>query len=125
MALLSTQFLRDMADVEEKATETVVETPVETPVEVKEVVPLSSEIVAKVKRQVEFYFSDSNYPKDKFLLAKAKEDKDGFIPVAVLGTFNRLKVFTTDANQIQAAVGDSNGSLPSFAYPLGDPHTLF
>jgi len=34
------------------------------------------ELLKAVLRQVEFYFSDSNYPKDKFLRTKAAENDD-------------------------------------------------
>ena len=34
---------------------------------------------AKVKKQVEFYFSDSNFPRDKFLRTEASKDPDGCI----------------------------------------------
>lgn len=35
---------------------------------------LSSDLAKKLKQQIEFYFSDSNYPRDKFLRAKAAEN---------------------------------------------------
>src|SRR3954470_24609997 len=33
----------------------------------------------KIKRQVEFYFGDANYPRDKFLLESAGKDAGGWI----------------------------------------------
>lgn len=44
-----------------------------------------------IRKQVEFYFSDSNLPRDRFLLAKTEEDPLGFVPLSTLLTFNRLK----------------------------------
>ena len=35
-----------------------------------------TELLRNVLQQVEFYFSDSNYPKDKFLRGKAAENDD-------------------------------------------------
>ena len=70
---------------------------------------LSAKDAAKVKKQIEFYFSDSNYPKDKFLQETAKQHKEGFIPLSVLTTFNRLKEITTDLDQIRNALADSTG----------------
>jgi hypothetical protein len=32
-----------------------------------------------VRKQVEFYFSDSNYPKDKFLRSQAAQNDEGCI----------------------------------------------
>jgi len=51
----------------------------------------------KLKRQLEYYFSDSNYSGDKFMRQKAAEN-NGFIPVDVFLTFNRVKQITTDPN---------------------------
>jgi hypothetical protein len=44
-----------------------------------------------IKKQVEFYFSDSNFRKDTFLKSAAEMDPEGYIPIAVLLTFNRMK----------------------------------
>eukprot|EP00898_Chlorokybus_atmophyticus_P002910 jgi/Chlat1/361/Chrsp10S01483 len=52
---------------------------------------LDEATAAKVKRQVEFYFSDSNLPKDKFLLAKAREDPDGFVNIGLVSSFARMR----------------------------------
>lgn len=37
-----------------------------------------------IKKQVEFYFSDSNFPRDKFLRTEASKDPDGCMVVFVL-----------------------------------------
>lgn len=55
---------------------------------------------ANIKRQIEFYFSDSNFRKDKFLKSQAELDPNGFVPISVLLTFNRLKALTTDVSLI-------------------------
>ena len=47
-----------------------------------------------IKRQIEFYFSDNNYEKDSFL--KSKEDENGYIPISVIMSFNKIKMITTD-----------------------------
>jgi len=62
---------------------------------------LNDPIVKKLKRQLEYYFGDINYPKDKFMRSKAAENK-GFIPIAVFITFNRIKADTSDVNLITA-----------------------
>jgi len=46
---------------------------------------------AKILKQVEFYFSDSNFPKDKFLKAQAALNADGNVPIATIATFERMK----------------------------------
>lgn len=61
----------------------------------------------KIRSQVEFYFSDSNFAKDKFMQARSKMN-DGFIPISVLLTFKRLKALNADENMIKEAVADSN-----------------
>lgn len=43
---------------------------------------VSDEDKAKIKKQVEFYFSDSNFPRDKFLRTEASKDPDGCISPA-------------------------------------------
>ena len=47
-----------------------------------------------IKRQIEYYFSDSNYQKDSFL--KSKEDENGYIPISVIMSFNKIKMITKD-----------------------------
>jgi lupus La protein len=39
--------------------------------------------VAKIVKQVEFYFSDSNFPNDKFLRGTADKN-GGWVPVATI-----------------------------------------
>jgi|EP01033_Poteriospumella_lacustris_P011090 lupus La protein len=65
-------------------------------------------MAAQIKRQVEFYFSDSNYRKDTFLRAAAESDAEGFVPISVLLTFNKLKSFTTSVAEVAEAIADSD-----------------
>lgn len=60
----------------------------------------------KLKEQIEFYFSNANYSKDKFMLARAAEN-DGFIDISILLTFKRLKAMDPTVDQIKEAVKDS------------------
>lgn len=56
-----------------------------------------------IRRQLEYYFSDSNLPRDKFLRAKTEENEDGFVKLSVLLTFNRLKnIGATEENMAKA-----------------------
>ena len=94
---------------------------VESCSEVKEVVELHSEVKTElkedsevdaklkenIKRQIEFYFSDSNFRKDKFLKAQAQLDANGYVPISVLLTFNRLKALTTDVSLIVEVMKES------------------
>lgn len=63
---------------------------------------------AQIKKQVEFYFSDSNFRRDKFLQAEAKKNDDGFVPFRVLFTFKKLAELTTDGAVLQAALAGSD-----------------
>ena len=44
----------------------------------------SVEVDPKLKKQLEFYFSDSNLPKDKFLLMQTKKTPEGWVSLKVL-----------------------------------------
>lgn len=52
---------------------------------------LEDETKVKVKLQVEFYFSDSNLPRDKFLRETVSADPEGFVDIALIITFSRLR----------------------------------
>lgn len=60
-----------------------------------------------IKKQVEFYFSESNYRKDTFLRAAAESDPEGFVPITVLLTFNKLKQLTNEVEKVAEAVSES------------------
>lgn len=60
-----------------------------------------------IKKQIEFYFSDSNYRRDNFLRKTAESDPEGYVPISVLLTFNKLKSLTTDSETIIKAIQDS------------------
>uniref|UniRef100_A0A0E0KSC4 La protein 1 n=1 Tax=Oryza punctata TaxID=4537 RepID=A0A0E0KSC4_ORYPU len=44
-----------------------------------------------VLRQVEFYFSDSNLPRDNFLRKTVEESEDGLVSLALICSFSRMK----------------------------------
>lgn len=64
----------------------------------------SPDLDAKLVKQIEYYFSDSNFRHDKFLRAKAAEDSDGYVALTVLLTFNRVKAMTGDVEVIAKAL---------------------
>ncbi|CAH2105009.1 unnamed protein product [Euphydryas editha] len=61
-------------------------------------------------RQVEYYFGDLNLPRDKFLREQVKLD-DGWVPLEVLGTFNRLAKLSTDSDVVAKALNKSTSGL--------------
>ncbi|KAL6501961.1 hypothetical protein OROGR_027094 [Orobanche gracilis] len=52
---------------------------------------LDEETAKKVIRQVEFYFSDSNLPRDKFLKKTIDETDDGLVSLALISSFSRMR----------------------------------
>ena len=56
-------------------------------------VEVSPELAAKILKQMEYYFSDSNLPRDRFLRAKIEETPGGFVPISLFQSFNRIKSF--------------------------------
>ncbi|KAJ1385614.1 hypothetical protein B484DRAFT_341640, partial [Ochromonadaceae sp. CCMP2298] len=63
--------------------------------------------VEAIKRQVEFYFSDSNFRRDTFLKNAAASDPNGYVPIATLLTFNRLKTLTADPAVVAECLKES------------------
>ena len=62
----------------------------------------------KIKDQIEFYFSESNLRKDRFLQKEISKEKDGWVGLPVLLTFNKLKALTKDAKEVAEALKDSD-----------------
>ena len=69
---------------------------------------VSQEQEQKIRKQVEFYFGDHNLPKDKFLQAELAKNPQGWIPLAILLSFNRLKSLSTDPAVIMHALMGSD-----------------
>lgn len=53
--------------------------------------PLDEETSKKVLRQVEFYFSDSNLPRDNFLKKSISESEDALVSLALICSFSRMR----------------------------------
>jgi lupus La protein len=56
--------------------------------------PPSSD-AAEILKQVEFYFSDANLPRDKFLWTQTQADpkKEGWVSIATIASFKRMQRF--------------------------------
>ncbi|KAI3821638.1 hypothetical protein L1987_09207 [Smallanthus sonchifolius] len=52
---------------------------------------LDEETVKKIVRQVGFYFSDSNLPRDNFLRNTIAESEDGMVSLALICSFSRMR----------------------------------
>jgi len=66
-----------------------------------------SDVLAKVKRQLEYYFGNYNLPKDKFLKETIKESEGGWVSLDIMLKFQRLAHITTDQDVILEAIKDS------------------
>ncbi|GMT28522.1 hypothetical protein PFISCL1PPCAC_19819, partial [Pristionchus fissidentatus] len=74
-----------------------------------------NDVNEKIVHQLEYYFGNINLPRDKFLQEKMKSD-EGWIPLAIMTTFNRLKVLCEDVEKIAEAVS----SVPSDILQLSE-----
>lgn len=74
---------------------------------IKEELPFTEpddELCEKIAQQVEFYFSDANITKDKFLLKHVKRNKEGFVSLKLISSFKRVKHLTKDWRQVAFAL---------------------
>ena len=63
---------------------------------------------AKILKQVEFYFGDANLPRDKFL-KETIEKNNGWVPIATIASFSRMKAISEDLDLITKALsGESS-----------------
>jgi lupus La protein len=62
----------------------------------------------KILKQVEFYFSDSNLPHDKFLRSLVANDPQGFVSIETIASFKKMKELTTDIKEIIKAIHTSD-----------------
>lgn len=62
-------------------------------------------------RQVEYYFSDANLHRDKFLSEQISKNENGWVPLSVLVTFKRLATLSTDLEEIVNALNKSDEGL--------------
>lgn len=62
-----------------------------------QVEPLNHEEELKaIKKQVEFYFGDSNFSRDKFLKAQVAMGQEGFVPLKTILSFKRMRDYTLE-----------------------------
>lgn len=62
---------------------------------------------AKILKQVEFYFSDSNLPTDNFLKQETAKN-DGWVPIETIASFKRMQSLTKDIGVVTAALEKSD-----------------
>jgi len=59
---------------------------------------------AKLKEQLEFYFSDPNLRRDEFMVTEMEKSEEKWFPVATLLNFNRVKSLTENLEDVMEAV---------------------
>ncbi len=62
---------------------------------------------AEIKKQVEFYLSDSNLSRDKFFNEKLAESKEGWLDLTHILACNKVKAMGIAAKDIAEAIKDS------------------
>lgn len=81
-------------------------------VKLEDEVPLDT-LHEKVSKQIEYYFSDVNVIKDKFLQEEFKK-QEGWVQLATLLKFARLKELTNDEAVVAKALKESNSDVIEF-----------
>ncbi|XP_022145446.1 la-related protein 1B-like [Momordica charantia] len=66
----------------------------------------TKELYWKIINQVNYYFSDENLRHDTFL--KKHMDVDGWVPIQLIATFNRMRILTNDIEYILFALHGSS-----------------
>ncbi|KAJ8656671.1 hypothetical protein O0I10_007750 [Lichtheimia ornata] len=70
-----------------------------------------ADVAPKILKQVEFYFSDSNLPFDKFLWTLKEKNSEGWVPLATIAGFKKMKMLTEDLPTVVAAIRDQPSEL--------------
>ncbi|KAI9320050.1 hypothetical protein BX666DRAFT_2018146 [Dichotomocladium elegans] len=69
------------------------------------------EQISKIRKQVEFYFSDSNLPYDKFLWTLTKKNSEGWVELKTVASFKRMQKITEDLNTVIEALRSEPSDL--------------
>eukprot|EP01027_Heterolobosea_sp_BB2_P025369 GEZU01038935.1.p1 GENE.GEZU01038935.1~~GEZU01038935.1.p1 ORF type:complete len:368 (-),score=203.75 GEZU01038935.1:94-1197(-) len=60
----------------------------------------------QIREQVEFYFSDSNFPKDKFLRSTSAMHPEGYVSIELINSFKRMRqIGATPEDVVKALEG--------------------
>lgn len=78
----------------------------------------------KLLKQMEFYFSDANLRRDKFLSALVRSEEDGMVKLEVLLTFNRVKKFMGLSKDLEAEKLKSKENVEALAAVVAESKLL-
>ncbi|XP_048127760.1 la-related protein 6B-like [Rhodamnia argentea] len=88
---------------------------------------LSDEAVQKVLNQVEYYFSDIHLATTDHLMRFISNDPEGYVPIAVVASFKKIKALITSNSQLSSILQNSSklvvsedGKKVKRRYPLID-----
>lgn len=90
------------------------ETPFEAP---------SEEMMTRIVKQMEFYFSDANILKDYFLLRRVRKSKGGWVRVSLLAGFKLVQSITKDIRQV-GHIEALSSAPPSFKQSINQSSLL-
>lgn len=68
----------------------------------------SSSVLSSIVQQVNFYFSDANYARDKFLREQASKNDERWILLSTITSFQRLKALGQDFEVIKKALSEAS-----------------
>jgi hypothetical protein len=68
---------------------------------------LCCHLPASCLSQIEFYFSDSNLPRDKFLQEQVASNEEGYVDIALLCIFSRVRSLLSSTIADASAVAES------------------
>ncbi|XP_060075316.1 la-related protein 7-like isoform X2 [Ylistrum balloti] len=60
-----------------------------------------------IRDQIEFYFSDSNLHRDRFMKKVITGNEDGYVDISLFMNFNKVKTLTTDISALQKSLKSS------------------
>ncbi|CAO2833757.1 unnamed protein product [Amaranthus hypochondriacus] len=66
---------------------------------------MSGDLCTSIIKQIEYYFSDANLVKDEFL--RSKMDEQGWVPIALIANFPKVRNLTDDVPYILDCLRDS------------------
>ncbi|CAL4896483.1 unnamed protein product [Urochloa decumbens] len=69
---------------------------------------LEDEVVHKITKQVEYYFSDINLATTEHLMRFITKDPEGYVPISVIASFKKVKASVRDNSMLAAALRTSS-----------------
>lgn len=70
--------------------------------------PLSDEIIQKITKQVEYYFSDINLATTEHLMRFISKDPEGYVPINIIAAFKKIKALIQNNSQLAIALRTSS-----------------